>query len=69
MATTAKTTQDVKVKLVGTDGNVFSIIGKINDALNKAGFRTEAREFANKAFEAGSYDEVLQLAMRTVDVH
>ena len=56
-------------KLVGTDGNVFSIIGLVVAALKEAGFRDRAVEFREKAFKASSYDEVLQLCMEYVDVH
>ncbi len=57
-----------KVKLTGEDGNVFSIIGRISGALTKAGQADKAKEFTDKAFAAGSYDEVLQLAMTYCDV-
>lgn len=55
-------------KLVGTDGNVFSIIGRVKRALKKAGQEDRAREFVEKAFRAGSYDEVLRLCMDYVEV-
>lgn len=56
------------VKLVGTDGNVFAVIGKVRDALGRAGLRDEAAEFVERAFAAGSYDEVLRLCMEYCDV-
>mgnify|MGYP006285603761 CR=1 FL=1 len=56
-------------KLVGTDGNVFSIIGLVIAALKNAGFGERADEFREKAFSAESYDEVLRLCMEYVDVH
>jgi hypothetical protein len=55
-------------KLVGTDGNVFAVIGKVSSALKKAGQEDQASEFTAKAFQAGSYDEVLQLVMEYVEV-
>lgn len=57
-----------KCKLIGTDGNVFAIIGNVSTSLKKAGLRDKADEFTNKAFNAESYDHVLQLAMNYVDV-
>jgi hypothetical protein len=54
--------------LVGTDGNVFSIIGRVKQALKKAGQGDRAREFVKKAFRAGSYDEVLRLCMEYVEM-
>lgn len=57
-----------KVKLSGTDGNAFAIIGKVSGALKQAGQRDQAKEFMGKAFTAKSYDEVLRLAMEYADV-
>ncbi|WP_282795765.1 hypothetical protein [Streptomyces sp. CC224B] len=59
---------DVKVQLSGEDGNVYSVIGRIQRALRQAGRGEAATEFVAAARSAGSYDEVIQLAMRTVDV-
>jgi hypothetical protein len=55
-------------RLVGTDGNVFSIIGRVKQALRKAGQDDRASEFVERAFRAGSYDEVLRLCTEYVDV-
>jgi hypothetical protein len=55
-------------KLVGTDGNVFSIIGRVKQALKKAGQDDRAREFVEKAFQAKSYNEILALCGDYVDV-
>jgi len=57
-----------KVKLTGTDGNVFAIIGTVSGALKKAGMPAEAKEFTEKAFASHSYDAVLRLAMRYAEV-
>jgi len=59
---------DVTVKLVGEDGNVFNIIGKVSRELKKAGFKDEAKEFQERAFKSKSYDEVLQLVFEYVEV-
>lgn len=58
----------VKVRLSGRHGNVFSIISRVSQALKRAGQPEAAEEFATAAMNAHSYDEVLQLCMRTVDV-
>ena len=55
--------------LVGTDGNVFSLISKVSKALKTAGLRKEAAEFQEKAFASGGYDEVLRLISETVEVY
>jgi hypothetical protein len=57
-----------KVKLVGEDGNVFNIIGRVLRALNQAGLSDKAQEFQRRALAAHSYDEVLQLAMEYTEV-
>lgn len=55
-------------KLVGTDGNVFAIIGRVACALREAGSGDRGREFTSRAFAAHSYDEVLRLCIEYVDV-
>lgn len=57
-----------KCKLVGTDGNVFAIIGNVAKTLERAGLREKAMEFKKRAFASGSYDAVLRLCMEYVDV-
>jgi len=55
-------------KLIGEDGNVFNIIGRVSQALKRAGMKDKAEEFQKKAFASGSYDEVLRLCMDYVEV-
>ena len=52
---------DVKVKLVGTDGNAFAILGKVKNALVKAGYPDDAKAFLTEAM-SGDYDHLLQTA-------
>ncbi|MFJ9241001.1 hypothetical protein ACIRJ3_39190 [Streptomyces anulatus] len=59
---------NVAVQLSGEDGNVYSVIGLVQKALRRAGHREAATEFSQAALGSQSYDEVVQLAMRTVDV-
>lgn len=56
------------VQLTGTDGNVFAVIGAVKRALIEAGLRDEARRFVDASFAAGSYDEVLRLALAYCEV-
>jgi len=58
----------VTVKLVGEDGNVFNVIGKITRALKDAGQADKAGEFQRKALSSESYDAVLQLAFNYVEI-
>lgn len=56
------------VKLVGTDGNVFSVIGTVSASLKKEGRPELAKEFVTKALASHSYYEVLALVGEYVDV-
>ena len=55
-------------KLTGTDGNVFAIIGNVSTALRRGGQIDKVEEFQKKAFSAHSYNEVLQLCHKYVEV-
>jgi hypothetical protein len=59
---------DVKVQLTGTDGNAFALIGRVTQAMKRAGYRKEAEELAREAMNCESYDALLQLLMATVGV-
>ena len=59
---------DIHVKLTGKDGNVYGVIGAVAGALRRAGHKEEAKKFTEDAMSLGSYAEVLQLCMETVDV-
>lgn len=59
---------EVTVKLIGQDGNAFNIIGLVAAALKKAGHKEAAAEFTQRAFDSGSYDEVLRLVRESVAV-
>jgi|TARA_R110000744_G_scaffold269946_2_gene383233 hypothetical protein len=54
---------NIEVQLTGTDGNAFSVIGKVKRALP----RDVQDEFMNEA-TSGGYDNVLATAMRWVNV-
>ena len=59
---------DIKVKLVGTDGNAFSIIGKVQNALKRAKVpEKEIDEFRKEAM-SGDYDNVLITCLKWVEV-
>ncbi len=55
---------NVKVRLVGKDGNAFTILGLCQRAAVKAGLsREEIHEFFVEA-KAGDYDHLLQTCMK-----
>ena len=55
-------------KLLGTDGNVFAIIGSVSRALKKANLKERASEFSSKAMSCHNYEEVLNLCFDYVEV-
>ncbi len=57
-----------RCRLTGTDGNALAVIGNVRRALRNAGQIDRAREFVERAWAAGSYDEVLRLCFEYVDV-
>lgn len=59
---------NITVKLVGTDGNAFAILGKVSGALKKAKVpAAEVEAFMDEA-TAGDYDHLLATAMKWVEV-
>ena len=59
---------DIKVQLIGSDGNAFSILGRVRQALLAAGVpQEEVSAFVAEA-SAGDYDHLLQTCMRWVEV-
>ena len=58
-----------KCKLIGTDGNVFVLAGKVSKALRDAGQPDKAQEFEGKLFKCCSYDDALNLMQEYVEVY
>lgn len=56
---------EVKVKLVGEDGNAFAILGRVKRALERAGHRELAQQYVKEA-TAGDYDHLLQTTLEYV---
>lgn len=56
------------VKLVGEDGNAYSVLARVRKALRRAGASAEkVEEFLTEATK-GDYDNVLATAMKWADV-
>lgn len=55
-------------KLVGEDGNIFSILGRVSRSLKEKGKADEAKEVSERVMLSGSYDEALQIMMEYVEV-
>ena len=58
---------DVKVELVGNDGNAFAILGRVSKALRRAGHGDAVTQFQADA-TSGDYDHLLQTCMEYVEV-
>ena len=59
---------NVKVKLIGHDGNAFAILGRVQKAMRKAGLTQEQiTEFVDEATKS-DYNNVLATCMKYVKV-
>lgn len=58
---------DVHVQLTGLDGNAMVIMAAVTRGLRRAGHGSQVCDFMDEAM-AGDYDNVLQTAMRWVEV-
>jgi hypothetical protein len=58
---------DVTVRLVGSDGNAFAVLGAVQRAMRKAGHDDQVAEFMAEA-TAGDYDGLLRTCMKWVEV-
>jgi len=58
---------NVKVKLIGKEGNAFAILGAVSKALRRAGYAELAKQYMTEAI-AGDYDHLLQVTMNYVEV-
>lgn len=56
------------VQLIGNDGNIFSIMGRVRKALRDAGLKASAEVYTKRVMGCGSYDEALQITMEYVEV-
>ena len=58
-----------KLKLVGTDGNAFAIIGACLKAGRKADFTQETIKAMQTELMSGDYDNVLATASKYFDIY
>ncbi len=54
--------------LIGTDGNIFHLVGIAAKTLKRNGMSTEASEMTDKVFGSGSYDEALGIIGEYVNI-
>lgn len=56
------------IDLRGPNGNIYAVIGLVRDALKDAGLKKEAKEFTERAFDQGGYEQVLEFCKKYVNV-
>lgn len=69
--TTTNTTPErsrPSVKLIGTDGNAFAVLGRVMRALREAGWSQEERDAFRAEATSGNYDYLLGTVMKYLDV-
>jgi hypothetical protein len=57
-----------KLKLVGTDGNAFAIIGRLTECLRKNGYTTEQLKAIQKECMSSDYNNVIATACKYCEV-
>ena len=57
-----------KCRLVGEDGNIFFILGRVSRVLKENGKADAAKEVRERVMASGSYDEALKIIMEYVEV-
>jgi len=56
------------VKLIGEDGNIFSILGRVSRTLKEDGKEEQVKEVSERVMASSSYGEALQIIMEYVEV-
>lgn len=59
---------EIAVRLVGEDGNAFSILGSCRRAMRRAGLDNDEIEAFSTEATSGDYDHLLQTCMAWFDV-
>lgn len=63
-----KTKTEIKVKLIGEDGNAFTILARVRTALIRGGRRDLVEQFTKEA-TSGDYNHLLCTVMEYVRVY
>lgn len=59
---------EIEVDISGQDGNAFVIIGRVRQAMRRAGVHNDEISTFTTEAQSGDYDNVLRTCMRWVDV-
>lgn len=60
--------KEIKVQLIGNDGNAFAIMGTVSKALKQANIPQEDIDAYLQESMSGDYDNLLRTAMKYVEV-
>lgn len=52
--------------LIGTDGNIFNILGRASGTLRRLDMADKAKEMSDRVYKSGSYEEALVIIMEYV---
>ena len=63
-----QTQPKIRVRLTGTDGNVFALLGRCTRALKQAGRREEAEALTARVMNCRDYNEALLAMLEACDV-
>lgn len=58
---------DVKVRLVGEDGNAYAILGRVSHAITEAGYPQSLADRYVEEATSGDYDHLLRTTMKWVE--
>lgn len=56
-----------KCPIIGTDGNIFNIMGIASKTLKHSGMTEESKEMCSRVTSSGSYEEALGIIMEYVE--
>ena len=59
---------DLKVQLIGEDGNIFNLCGIVTKELKNNSYRDYAKELPPQIFECESYDKALAILDKYVEL-
>jgi len=63
-----KTKKKPTVKLIGKDGNAYAIMARVEKALKRAGYSSDETDQYLEEATSGSYDHLLSVTMKWVNV-
>lgn len=61
--------ENIDVQLIGMDGNAFSILGRVLDAMKKAGLSQADIDAFVKEATSNNYDNLLMTVAKRVNVY